>query len=92
MGRRQPVRSPEARLELRDPRPRQVREHEQFDEFTLTVEEWRDSGDWVGVLGRVHVRGRQMDIAFDYPVGFVVEIQDGQVVRMETSSTIPPTP
>jgi ketosteroid isomerase-like protein len=57
---------------------------EQFDEFTLTVEEWRDAGDRVGVLGHVHLHGRQQDIAFDYPAGFVVEIRGGQVTRMET--------
>jgi ketosteroid isomerase-like protein len=32
---------------------------EQFDEWTLTMEEWRDVGDYVVALGRAHMHGRR---------------------------------
>jgi ketosteroid isomerase-like protein len=35
-------------------------------------------------LGHIHLHGRDVDIEFGYRVGFMVQIRDGQVVRMET--------
>jgi ketosteroid isomerase-like protein len=32
---------------------------QQFDEWTVTVEEWRDVGDCVAMVGRVHLHGRE---------------------------------
>jgi ketosteroid isomerase-like protein len=57
---------------------------EQFDEWTLTMEEWRDVGDYVVALGRAHMHGRESGIEFDQPVGWLFEIRDGQVFRLET--------
>jgi ketosteroid isomerase-like protein len=57
---------------------------EQFDEWTLSVEELRDAGDCVAALCHVHYHGRQQDIASDFLVGILVEIRDGRMVRMET--------
>jgi ketosteroid isomerase-like protein len=57
---------------------------EQFDEWEITVEEWRDAGDCVVALGRVHLHGRESGIAFDQPVGLLAEIRGGQVTRFET--------
>jgi ketosteroid isomerase-like protein len=57
---------------------------EQFDEWTITVEEWRDAGDFVAVLGRAHMHGRESGIPFDQPVGLLFEIREGQVFRLET--------
>ena len=57
---------------------------EQFDEWTLTMEEWHDAGNYVVALGRAHMHGRESGITFDQPVGWLFEIRDGQVFRLET--------
>jgi ketosteroid isomerase-like protein len=57
---------------------------EQFDEWSLTVEEWCDAGEYVVTLGRIHMHGRESGITFDQPVGWLFEIRDGQVYRFET--------
>jgi ketosteroid isomerase-like protein len=57
---------------------------EQFDEWSITVDEWHDAGDCVALLVRVHLHGRQSGIAFDQPVGYLVEVRDGQLYRFET--------
>jgi ketosteroid isomerase-like protein len=56
---------------------------EQFDEWTLTMEEWRDAGDYVVALGQVRMHGRGSGITFDQPAGWLVEIRDGQIFRLE---------
>jgi ketosteroid isomerase-like protein len=58
--------------------------YEQFDEWNIIVEEWRDSGDCVGGLGRIHLHGRESGVAFDQPVGLLAEIRGGQLIRFET--------
>src|ERR671939_157547 len=57
---------------------------EQFDEWFVTVEEWRDAGDRVGALGSVRLRGRGSGVAFDAPVGLLFENQGGRLSRLET--------
>jgi ketosteroid isomerase-like protein len=57
---------------------------EQFDEWTIITDEWRDAGDYVVALGRLHMHGRASGITFDQPVGWLFEIRDGQVFRLET--------
>ena len=57
---------------------------EQFDEWSITVDEWHDAGDCVALLVRVHLHGRQSGIAFDQLVGYLVEVRDGQLYRFET--------
>ena len=57
---------------------------EQFDEWSITTEEWRDAGDYVVALGRAHMHGRESGIELDQPVGWLFEIRDGQVLRLET--------
>jgi ketosteroid isomerase-like protein len=56
---------------------------EQFDEWTLTMEEWRDAGDYVVALGQVRMHGRKSGITFDQPAGWLAEIRDGQIFRLE---------
>jgi ketosteroid isomerase-like protein len=57
---------------------------EQFDEWIVTVAEWRDAGDLVAALGSVRLRGRGSGVAFDAPVGLLFEIQGGKLSRLET--------
>jgi ketosteroid isomerase-like protein len=58
--------------------------HEQFNEWTMAIEDWRDAGDCVAALGQVRLQGRRSGIAFDQPVGVLFEIRGGQLLRFET--------
>jgi ketosteroid isomerase-like protein len=57
---------------------------EQFDEWNLVIEEWRDAGDCVAALGRIRLRGRRSGVAFDQPVGILFEFRGRQLLRFET--------
>ena len=57
---------------------------EQFAEWTMAIEDWRDAGDCVAALGHVRLHGRRSGVAFDQPVGILFEIRDGQLFRFET--------
>jgi ketosteroid isomerase-like protein len=57
---------------------------EQFDEWTMEIEDWRDAGDCVAALGHVRLHGRRSGVAFDQPVGILFEIRGGQLLRFET--------
>jgi ketosteroid isomerase-like protein len=57
---------------------------EQFDEWKMTIEDWRDAGDRVVALGHVRLQGRRSGVAFDQPVGILFEIRDSQLLRFET--------
>jgi ketosteroid isomerase-like protein len=57
---------------------------EQFDEWTMAIDDWRDAGDFVVALGHIRLHGRRSDVAFDQPVGILFEIRDRQLVRFET--------
>jgi ketosteroid isomerase-like protein len=57
---------------------------EQFDEWTMAIEDWRDAGDCVAALGRIRLHGRRSGVAFDQPVGVLFEIRRGQLLRFET--------
>src|SRR5215211_2137864 len=58
--------------------------HQQFDEWTMAIEDWRDAGDCVAALGHVRLHGRRSGVAFDQPVGILFEIRGGQLFRFET--------
>jgi ketosteroid isomerase-like protein len=63
---------------------RYVREiDEQFDEWTMAIDDWRDAGDFVVALGRIGLHGRRSGVAFDQPVGILFEVRGGQLVRFE---------
>ena len=57
---------------------------EQFDEWTMEIEDWRDGGDCVAALGHIRLHGRRSGVAFDQPVGILFEIRRGQLIRFET--------
>ena len=57
---------------------------EQFDDWTMEIEDWRDAGDRVAALGHVRLHGRRSGVAFDQPVGILFEIRAGQLFRFET--------
>lgn len=57
---------------------------EQFDEWTLEIEDWRDAGDFVVALGHIRLHGRRSGVALDQSVGVLFEIRDRQLLRFET--------
>jgi ketosteroid isomerase-like protein len=57
---------------------------QQFDEWTMEIEDWRDAGDRVAALGHVRLHGRRSGVEFDQPVGILFEIKGGQLLRFET--------
>jgi ketosteroid isomerase-like protein len=57
---------------------------EQFDEWKMEIEDWRDAGDCVVALGHIRLHGRRSGVAFDQPVGILFEIRGGQLFRFET--------
>jgi ketosteroid isomerase-like protein len=57
---------------------------EQFDEWTVIPDEWRDAGDLVATVGRVRLRGRGSGVSFEAPVGWLFEIRDGKLSRLQT--------
>ncbi len=57
---------------------------EQFDEWTMAIEDWRDEGDYVAAIGHFRLHGRRSGVAFDQTVGILFEIRAGQLVRFET--------
>ena len=57
---------------------------EQFDEWTMAIEDWRDLGDRVVALGEIRLHGRRSGVAMDQPVGILFEIRGGRLLRFET--------
>jgi ketosteroid isomerase-like protein len=57
---------------------------QQFDEWTMVIEDWRDAGDCVAAMGHVRLHGRRSGVSFDQPVGILFEIRGGQLRRFET--------
>jgi len=57
---------------------------EQFDEWKMVIEDWRDGGDFVAALGHVRLHGRRSGVEFEQPVGILFEIRGGQLLRFET--------
>jgi ketosteroid isomerase-like protein len=54
---------------------------EQFREWELFGEEWRETANRVVVLGRVRMRGKESGVAVEQPHGWVFEFKDGMVFR-----------
>ena len=52
-----------------------------FAELRGEVEEWRDLGDDVLQIGRVHARGRESAVELDSPMAWLVTLRGGRIVR-----------
>jgi ketosteroid isomerase-like protein len=57
---------------------------EQFGDWTMVIQDYRDRGDYVVALGHISLQGRRSGIALDQPVGILFEIRDHQLLRFET--------
>jgi ketosteroid isomerase-like protein len=57
---------------------------QQFADWTMAIQDWRDAGDRVVALGHIRLHGRRSGVAFDQPVGILFEVREGQLLRFET--------
>ncbi len=55
---------------------------EQFEEWQITVQDWRSSGNRVVALGQIHMRGRAGGVEFDQPAAAVVEVRERKLFRL----------
>jgi uncharacterized protein len=51
-----------------------------FAELRSEVEEWRDLGDDVLMIGRLHARGRESGVEIDSPMAWLATFRDGKIV------------
>ena len=56
---------------------------EQFAEWRLVVDDWRDAGTRVVALGQIHLRGQESSVEFDQPMGWLIEVRDEKLFRLE---------
>jgi ketosteroid isomerase-like protein len=55
---------------------------EQFEEWQLVADDWRDAGDTVVILGRIHLRGQGSGIELEERLGWLVELRDKRLRRL----------
>ena len=55
---------------------------EQFEEWHIVVDDWREVGEDVVALGQIQLRGRSSAVKFDQPAGVIVEIREGKLARL----------
>jgi ketosteroid isomerase-like protein len=63
---------------------------EQFDEWKMAIEDWRDAGDCVAALGHVRLQGRRSGVAFDQPLEFSLRSETASCFASRRSLTSPP--
>jgi ketosteroid isomerase-like protein len=56
--------------------------YETFEEVGIDVNEYRDLGDRVLVLGHMRARGRESGAEVDSPTGWLYVFNDGKVVKV----------
>lgn len=62
---------------------------EQFDEWTMSIDDWRHAGECVVAIGHISLHGRRSGVAFDQPVGILFRIRQRQLLRFETFPDAP---
>jgi ketosteroid isomerase-like protein len=55
---------------------------EQFEQWRIVVDDWRDQGDYVVALGRLQLQGRTSGVEFNPPMGAIIEVRDGKLFRL----------
>jgi ketosteroid isomerase-like protein len=59
---------------------------ERWEDLSWEVEDMRDDGEWVLVLGHIHGRGRDSGAGIDARGGWVATLCDGKITRFQTFS------
>ena len=52
-----------------------------FAELQMEPEEWRDLGDEVLMIGRLHARGRESGVEIDSAIAWLLTLRDGRIVQ-----------
>jgi ketosteroid isomerase-like protein len=60
--------------------------HADWEGLELPIDDVREVGDTVVIIGRVVARGRTSGVDLDVPIGQVWELRDGEVTRMHSFS------
>jgi ketosteroid isomerase-like protein len=60
--------------------------HADWEGLELPIQDVRDLGDTVVVIGHLVARGRTSGVDLDVPIGQVWELRDGKVTRMHAFS------
>jgi ketosteroid isomerase-like protein len=55
-----------------------------FERWRVVGRRWIEDGDRVGVLGEIELQGRESGVAFSQPCGWLFDLRDGRLVRLET--------
>ena len=56
---------------------------DQFEEWQVVVEELRDAGDHVVVLGQLRLRGKGSGVALEQSAGWLFEFQEDKLYRLQ---------
>jgi ketosteroid isomerase-like protein len=59
---------------------------ERWEDLRWDVEDVRDGGEWVLVLGHIRGRGRDSGAVFDARGAWVADVSDGKITRFQTFS------
>jgi ketosteroid isomerase-like protein len=59
---------------------------EDWEDPRITVGEIEEVGDRVVARTTMHMKGRESGIEIDAPLGWLIDLRDGEVVRLETFS------
>jgi ketosteroid isomerase-like protein len=54
---------------------------ETFAELRNDLEEWRDLGDDVLLIGRLHARGRESAVEIESPIAWLITFRAGKIVH-----------
>ena len=57
---------------------------ENFKEWRLVVEEWREVGDRVVGLGHIRIGGKESGVEFDQPAGWLLVLREGRLLELQT--------
>jgi ketosteroid isomerase-like protein len=60
---------------------------EEWDRMHLVIDEMRDVGGDVLILGRFQARGKASGVEIDAPAAWLTTVRDGRVTRMQAYST-----
>lgn len=59
---------------------------DEWDYLRIVIEELRDAGDRVLLLGRYDARGRASGVAVEFPAAWVAQVRDGRIAHLRSYS------
>ena len=59
---------------------------EEWDHLRIVIDELREAGDRVLLLGRYDARGRASGVAVEFPAAWVAHVRDGRIAHLRSYS------